>query len=101
MRVFPSFFQSIFSTTTCVEIPAWSHPGTQRALTPLDGVSYMGYMARLSGDGSNITHRMRYHRISVSCKLLARACPQCNAPVTFDDEKKKTKQTHQPNQGLK
>lgn len=33
-RVFCSSFQSIFSTTTWVAIPAWSLPGTQRVVLP-------------------------------------------------------------------
>ena len=53
--------RSSFSTTACVEMPAWSKPGCQRVLKP----------------------RMRCQRISASWIEPFSAWPMCNAPVTF------------------
>ena len=52
---------SIFSTTDCVAIPAWSVPGTYKVASP----------------------RMRCHRVRQSSIAAVRACPKCKEPVTF------------------
>jgi hypothetical protein len=59
-RVLPSFASSR-STITCVEIPAWSVPGTHSAASP----------------------RMRCQRTSVSSIVAVSAWPMCSRPVTF------------------
>ena len=60
-RVRRSSFLSIFSTTDCVAMPAWSVPGTYSVVSP----------------------RMRCQRVSVSSIAAVSACPMCSEPVTF------------------
>jgi hypothetical protein len=60
LRDVPSF-ASCFSTTFCVEMPAWSYPGCQSVSKP----------------------RMRCQRMRTSCSEPLSACPMCSAPVTF------------------
>ena len=49
------------STTTCVAMPAWSVPGTQRVLK----------------------RSMRFMRTMTSCRVMSSAWPMCSEPVTF------------------
>ncbi len=60
-RVFFSSSNSLFSTTACVAMPAWSVPGIQRVSYPC----------------------IRRHRMRISCSVLFSACPRWSAPVTF------------------
>ena len=59
-REIPSF-PSSRSTTFWVAIPAWSVPGSQRALRPF----------------------IRAYRRSTSCSVMFSACPMWREPVTF------------------
>ena len=54
-------FKRLFSTTACVAIPAWSVPGCHRVSRPFILL--------------NLT--------KTSCRLLFKACPICNLPVTL------------------
>ena len=49
------------STTIWVAMPAWSVPGSHRAASP----------------------RIRWKRVSTSCRVLFSAWPMCSDPVTF------------------
>ena len=53
--------RSIFSTTFCVAMPAWSVPTSQQAFSP----------------------SMRWYRVSTSWMVSLRAWPMCSTPVMF------------------